>query len=154
MSNAHRLTRLIAMLVLTLIFVWLFSNTSATATPHLVQCSPVPTPETLTVEPVTSPTTLLTQTLRVRLNNSRRVTVTSEAGATIFFTTSPSTFISPIPLLPNVTHHVVVTGLVEYQGTGCTYTYTRSTTVDKNGAALTIIQLGRRVYLPIILKQR
>jgi hypothetical protein len=151
MSNIQRLARLAAILVLTLVFVWLFSGTTATATQRLVVCSPVPIPkETLTIEPVTSPTTLLTQTLRVRLNNGRRVTVTSEAGMTIFTIMSASTFVSPIPLLPNVTHHIVVTGQVEYQP-GCYYT-TQSSTVDKNNAPLKIIQLGRRILLPIILK--
>ena len=150
MSNIQRLARLIALLVLTLVFMWLFNSTTATATQRLAACSPVPTPETLAVEPVTSPTTLLTQTLRVRLGNSRRVTVTSEAGMTIFTIVSSSTFVSPIPLRSNVTHHVIVTGQVEYK-TGCYYTLSR--TVDKNGAQLKIIQLGRRTLLPTILKR-
>ncbi len=150
MSRFQRLARLAVLLVLTLVFVWLFNSTTATATPQLAGCSPVPTPETLAVEPVSSPTTLLAQTLRVHLNNSRRVTVTSEAGMTIFTVVVSSTFVSPIPLAANVTHHVIVTGQVEYQ-TGCYYT--RSTRFDKNGAPLTIIQLGRRNFLPTILKQ-
>jgi hypothetical protein len=147
MSRNQRLARLAAILVLTVVFVWLLSSTTATATTRLVACSPVPTPEAMSVEPVTSPTTRLTQTLTVRLNNSRRVTVTSEAGMTIFSNAVASTFVSPISLLPNVTHHVVVTGEVEYQS-GCYYLLKR--TVDKNGAPLTIIQLGRRTFLPII----
>lgn len=151
MSTAQRLTRLGAILVLTLIFVWLFSSTTATATQRLVVCSPLMPQETPAVEPVTSPTTLLTQTLTVRLSNGHRVTVTSEAGTTIFITPSASIFVSPIRLLPNVTHHIIVTGEVEYQP-GCYYS-TVSRTVDKNGAPLKIIQLNRRTFLPIILKQ-
>jgi hypothetical protein len=131
--------------------MWLFNGTTATATPRLAACSPVPTPETLAVEPVKSPTTLLAQTLQVRLGNGRRVTVTSEAGTTVFARVFSSAFLSPlpIPLRPNVTHHVIVTGQVEYR-TGCYYTL--STRVDKNAAPLTIIQLGRRTFLPAILK--
>jgi hypothetical protein len=151
MSRKQRLARLAAIAVLTLVFVWLLSSTTATATTRFVACSPVPTPEAMSVEPVTSPTTLLTQTLRVRLGNGRRVTVTvtSEAGTLAFPGTYNSAFLSPltVPLSRNVTHHVTVIGQVEYQS-GCYYTLSR--TVDKNNAPLTIIQLGRRVFLPII----
>ena len=149
MLSAQRLARLAAILGLLVIFVALMSSTTVTATTQLVACSPVPTPEIISVEPVTSPTTLLTQTLQVRLGNGRQVTVTSEAGSTTFTGGFTSAFLSPltIPLLPNVTHHVVVAGQVEYQA-GCSYVLTR--TVDKNGAPLTIVQLGWRVFLPII----
>ncbi len=150
MSNVQRLARLAAILVLTFVFVGLLSSATVTATTQFAGCSPVQIYATPAVEPVSSPTTLLTQSLQVRLNNSRRVTVTSEAGMTIFTVVLSSTFVSPIPLLPNVTHHVIVTGQVEYQP-GCYYT--RSTTVDKNGAPLTIVQLGRRTFLPIVLKR-
>lgn len=148
MSNIQRLARLAVILVLTLVCVNLLSSTTASATIRLVACSPVPPPETMSVEPVTSPTTLLTQTLQLRLGNGRRVTVTSEAGTTIFSQAFSSAFLSPllIPLRPNVTHHVMVAGQVEYQA-GCSYVLTR--TVDKNGAPLTIVQ-GRRVFLPIL----
>jgi hypothetical protein len=148
MSNIQRLARLAVILVLTLVCVNLLSSTTASATTRLVACSPVPPPETMSVEPVTSPTTLLTQTLQLRLGNGRRVTVTSEAGTTIFSQVFSSAFLSPllIPLHPNVTHHVMIAGQVEYQ-VGCSYVLTR--TVDKNGAPLTIVQ-GRRVFLPIL----
>jgi hypothetical protein len=148
MSNIQRLARLVVILVLTLVCVSLLSSTTASATTRLVACSPVPPPETMSVEPVTSPTTLLTQTLQLRLGNGRRVTVTSEAGTTIFSQMFSSAFLSPllIPLRPHVTHHVTVAGQVEYQA-GCSYVLTR--TVDKNGAPLTIVQ-GRRVFLPIL----
>jgi hypothetical protein len=155
MSIVQRLVRLAAITVLTLVFVWLFSSTTATATQRLVMCSPVPTQEPMSVEPVTSPTTLLTQTLYVRLGNGRRVTVTSEAGTNTFTRIFTATFLSPltIPLSRNVTHHVTVVGQVDYQGTGgCTYTYIMTRTLDKNNAPLKIIQLGRRILLPIILK--
>jgi hypothetical protein len=151
MSRFQRIARLAAFLGLTLVFVWLFNGATATATQRLASCSPVPTPETLAVEPVTSPTTLLTQTLQVRLGNGRQVTVTSEAGTKSFIQDFSSAFLSAlsIPLLPNVTHHVIVTGQVEYQ-TGCYYELNRTT--DKNGAPLTIVQLGRHIFLPIILR--
>ena len=151
MSRMQRLARLAVLLVLTLVFVWLFNGTTATATQRLAACSPVPTPETLAVEPVTSPTMLLTQTLWVRLGSGRRVTVTSEAGTTSFVRVFSSAFLSPlnIPLQRNVTHHVIVTGQVEYQ-TGCYYTLSR--TVDKNGAPLIIVQ-GRRTFLPSVLRR-
>jgi hypothetical protein len=147
----QRLARLAVLLVLTLVFVWLFNGTTAAATQQLAACSPVPTPETLAVEPVTSPTMLLTQTLRVRLGSGRRVTVTSEAGTTSFAGAFSSAFLSPlpIPLRRNVTHHVIVTGQVEYRA-GCYYTLSR--TVDKNGAPLIIVQ-GRRTFLPSILRR-
>jgi len=151
MSRMQRLSRLAVLLVLTLVFVWLFNGTTAMATQRLVACSPVPTPETLAMEPVSSPTLLLTQTLWVRLGSGRRVTVTSEAGTKSFAGVFSSAFLSPlpIPLLRNVTHHVIVTGQVEYQ-TGCYYTLSR--TVDKNGAPLIIVQ-GRRTFLPSILRR-
>ena len=153
MSFVQRFARLAAFLVLTLVFVGLLSRTTATATTRFVACSPVPTPEVMAVEPVASPTTLLTQTLRVRLGNGRWVTVTSEAGLQAFPGIYTSAFLSPltIPLSRNVTHHVTVIGQVEYQA-GCYYTLSR--TADKNNAPLTIVQLGRRILLPIILKQR
>ena len=149
MSRIQRLSRLAVLLVLTLVFVWLFNGTTAMATQRLAACSPVPTPETLAVEPVSSPTMLLTQTLWVRLGSGRRVTVTSEAGTTSFAGVFSSAFLSPltIPLRRNVTHHVIVTGQVEYQA-GCYYTLSR--TVDKNGAPLIIVQ-GRRIFLPSVL---
>jgi hypothetical protein len=150
MSNTQRLTRLVAILVLALIFAWLSGSTTATAITQLVGCSPLIPKEIPAVEPVTSPTTLLTQTLTVRLTNGHRVTVTSEAGTTIFTVASATVFVSPIALQPNVTHHIVVTGEVEDQP-GCYYP-TQSRAIDNNGAPLTIIQLGRRIYLPIVLK--
>jgi hypothetical protein len=151
MSRFQRIARLAAFLGLTLVFVWLFNGATATATQRLAACSPVPTPETLAVEPVSSPTMLLTQTLWVRLGSGRRVTVTSEAGTKSFPGVFSSAFLSPllIPLQRNVTHHVIVTGQVEYQ-TGCYYTLSR--TVDKNGAPLIIVQ-GRRTFLPLILRR-
>ncbi len=151
MSGVQRVARLAGILVLTLAAMWLLSNTSAAATAPLASCSPVPTPETMALEPVTSPTTLLTQTLQVRLGNGRLVTVSSEAATTVFTRTFSSVFLSPLPisLLPNVTHHVTVAGQVEYR-TGCYYVLSR--TVDKNGAPLTIVQLGRRIFLPIDFK--
>ncbi len=152
MSSVQRLARLAVILVLTAAFVWLLSNTTPAATAPLASCSPVPVPQEVpAVVPVTSPTTLLTETLQVQLTNGRRVTVTSEAGMTIFTIAQASTFASPISLLPNVTHHIVVTGEVEYLP-GCYYS-TQSRAVDTNGAPLTIVQLGRRTFLPTILRR-
>ena len=114
--------------------------------------APVPTAEPLWVDPVTSPTTLFTQTIRVILGRGRIITVTSEAG-TVASTyqvsgTNYMPFVATIPLLPQVTHHLHVTGLVEYSA-GCFYTL--STASDRNGKPLTIVQVSPMLYLPVVL---
>ena len=114
--------------------------------------APVPTAEPLWVDPVTSPTTLFTQTIRVTLGRGRIITVTSEAGTVTSTSqvsgTNYTTFVATIPLLPQVTHHLDVTGLVEYSA-GCFYTL--STGSDRNGKPLTIVQVSPVLYLPLVL---
>ena len=114
--------------------------------------APFPTPEPLWVDPVTSPTTLFTQTIRVTLGRGRIITVTSEAGtvtSTLHVSgTNYMPFVATIPLLPRVTHHLHVTGLVEYSA-GCFYTL--STQSDRNGKPLTIVQVSPVLYLPVVL---
>jgi uncharacterized repeat protein (TIGR01451 family) len=114
-----------------------------TATPTVTPtptCPPPATPEPLWVDPVTSPTFALTQTVTVYLGRGRTVTVTSEAGTTVvngFFDAYTNPAYVTINLLPNTTHHLKVTGLVEY-APGCFYTL--STTWDRDGNPLIIVQ--------------
>ena len=149
MSITQHVLRFVAIVSLTLLFLWLFSSNAATATRQQEFCSQLPTPEPMSVDPVSSPTRLLTQTLFVRLGNGNLITATSEAGITqlagIFSASTPAPF--TIPLLPNVTHHLNVFGQVEYSP-GCYYTLRQST--DKHGAPLTIVQTSRNIYLPLI----
>lgn len=118
-------------------------TTTPTATPTATPtptCPPPATPEPLWVDPVMSPTFALTQTVTVYLGRGRTVTVTSEAGTTVvneFFDAYTSPAYVTINLLPNTTHHLKVTGLVEY-APGCFYTL--STTGDRNGNPLIIVQ--------------
>ena len=111
-----------------------------TATPNCA-LNPPPTPEPLWVDPVTSPTSLLSQTLKVYLGRGREITVSSEAGVTTvngtFLSTTPA--LVTIPLLPNITHNLLVQGRVEYLS-GCYYTL--STRLDRYGAPLVIVQQG------------
>lgn len=128
------------------------SATPGAATQHPDDCGPPPTPELLEVAPVTSPTTLLTQTLRVRLGNGRLIAAGSEAGVALITGTFSAAVLTPLtlPLLPNLRHHIVVTGQVEY-APGCFYTL--STRTDRSGAPLTIQQMASQtstVYLPFI----
>ncbi len=119
-----------------------------TRTPTLTSTStvfcPANTPEPLSVDPVTSPTTLLTQVITVRTGNSDSVTVTAESGSfTVtgsFSTTSPA--LVTITLNPGVTHHLSVSAHIKAVTNGsCQYAdYTLTTSVDRNGAALTIVQ--------------
>lgn len=129
----------------------IFGHSSAAAIERPFDCGPLPTPELMQVEPVTSPTSLLTQTLFVRLGNGTTITATSEAGTTAITGSFTSLTLAPIPipLLPNTTHHFIVTGTVEYTP-GCYYSLYRTT--DKNGAPLTIVQVSPHIYLPLILR--
>jgi hypothetical protein len=78
--------------------------------------------------------------MTVYLGRGRAVTVTSEAGTTVVIG-SFDAYTNParvtINLLPNTTHHLQVTGRVEYVS-GCFYTL--STTRDRNGNSLEIVQ--------------
>jgi hypothetical protein len=115
-------------------------TTAAPGPDSQTQC-PVATPEYFLVEPVTSPTDQLSQTITVDLGNGETITVTAESG----------TFAAPfdnfpkeieISLLPDTTHNLMVEGRVREVVQGnCTYGgYTLSTTTDRNGDPLIIVQ--------------
>ena len=99
---------------------------------------PQATAELLAVEPVTSPTEALSQVVTVRMGNMEAVTITAESG--VF--TAPDRLVT-VDLLPNTTHHLEVEAKVRQttDGRGCTYGgYTLSTTRDRSGAPLVIMQ--------------
>jgi hypothetical protein len=105
---------------------------------------PPPTPEPLWVDPVISPTDQLTQIITVYIGYGVEVTVTTESG-TYTMTGDFSAYTNParveINLLPNTINHVQVTAKVMSGGNGCTYSYTLTTTRDKNGNPLDIAQV-------------
>jgi WD40 repeat protein len=99
---------------------------------------PQATAEFLAVEPVTSPTEALSQVVTVRMGTMEAVTITAESG--VF--TAPDGLVT-VDLLPNTVHHLEVTAKVRQTtgSSGCTYGgYTLSTTRDKAGAPLVIVQ--------------
>ena len=99
---------------------------------------PQPTPELLAVEPVTSPTEALSQVVAVHMGNMEAATITLESG--VF--AAPGGLVT-VELLPNTTHHLEVTARVRQtaNGRGCTFGgYTLSTTRDRTGAPLVIVQ--------------
>lgn len=103
---------------------------------------PIPaTPEPLWVNPVISPTNLLSQKISVTLGRGRAITITNEAGTVSqhgeFSTARPVEL--EVPLVPNATNNLLVTGRVEYAG-GCFYTL--QTRVDRTGNPLVIVQQG------------
>jgi hypothetical protein len=116
---------------------------AATATPVPTRC-PVATPEPFFVEPVTSPTGSLTQTILVDSGNIAWVEVSTISG--IFTTTvdlpGRRTVAVPIDLLPNTTHELLVRVRVRViTSGGCDYGgYVLSTTTDRNGTPLVIVQ--------------
>ena len=108
---------------------------------------PYPTPEPLLVEPVTSPTNQGSQVITVPINNGDSVTVTHEFGSTTvtgnFSRLNPA--LVTVPLQPNATHHLTVSAHVpSLTGpNGCNYgNYTLTTTRDRLGASLTIVQIS------------
>jgi hypothetical protein len=97
------------------------------------------------VEPVISPTDESSQVVTVRIGNGDSVTVTHEFGSTTvtgaFSTSNPA--LVTVPLQGESTHHLTVSAHVRPIGGpgGCTYgNYTLSTTVDRLGTPLTIVQ--------------
>lgn len=108
---------------------------------------PPPTPEPLWVDPVTSPTDQLTQVITVHVGYGVEVTVAAESG-TFTQTGSFSAYGDPalveIPLLPDTVHHLKVTATIRSVAlTGpdpCTYGYTLTTSMDRNGVPLVIVQ--------------
>ncbi|HZQ11048.1 MAG TPA: hypothetical protein VFD70_31045, partial [Anaerolineae bacterium] len=114
---------------------------------------PIPaTPEPLWVDPVISPTNQLSQILSITLGRGREITVQSEAGVVKqqgnFSTALPAQI--QIPLLPNTTHNIIVTGQVEY-APGCFYTL--QTRTDRNGAPLIIVQQSSAPSITLIPPQ-
>lgn len=108
---------------------------------------PPPTPEPLWVDPVTSPTDQLTQVVTVYIGFGEAVTIETESGTftvTGDFNHIANPAIIEISLLPNTVHHLKVIASVKSGLHGfndCTYGgYTLSTTNDKNGDPLTIVQ--------------
>jgi serine protease len=115
-----------------------------TITPTPTLC-PQATPEPLQVEPVTSPTNQTSQVITVRIGNGDSVTVTGESGSftvTGNFSVSNPALVT-VPLLANTTHHLTVSAHVRSTTgpNGCVYgNYTLTTTNDRLGAPLTIVQ--------------
>ncbi|MFN8470580.1 MAG: hypothetical protein U0822_00040 [Anaerolineae bacterium] len=108
---------------------------------------PQATPEGFAVEPVTSPTNLMTQTITVRIGNGDAVTVTTQAGTFVAtgdfgYTSNPARV--TVGLAPNTTNFLTVQAHVrQTSNAGCPYGgYTLSTTTDRTGAPLVIIQQG------------
>lgn len=106
---------------------------------------PFGTAEPLWVEPVTSPTDKLSQTIVVRIGYGEEVTVLTESGtftATGNFDAYSNPALVEITLLPNTVHNIQVSARVRTITTGgCPYGgYTLTTTTDRQGAPLTIVQ--------------
>jgi hypothetical protein len=130
-------------------FNFLASSTLSTATPTptpdptATRC-PIPTPELLRVEPVISPTDHTSQVITVSMVHGDWAKVSSESGVyTADF--SGGAALVTVPLLANTTHHLTVTAHVKpvISPGGCVYgNYTLSTTVDRFGAPLKIVQMA------------
>jgi hypothetical protein len=119
-------------------------------------CPPPDTPEPLWVDPVDSPTHLRYQLLTVYLGRGRKVTVASSAG-TGSVTGLIDSWANPahvaVPLEPNATNYLTVTGIVEYFP-GCTYTL--ETSRDRHGDPLIIVHrdvASTGLYLPLVQKE-
>ena len=131
------------------------STPTRTPTPTPTFC-PQATPEPLQVEPVTSPTNQTSQVITVRIGNGDSVTVTGESGS--FTVTGNFSISNPalvtVPLLANTTHHLTVSAHVKSIAgpNGCAYgNYTLTTTNDRLGAPLTIVQsTGTSTQTPTI----
>lgn len=105
---------------------------------------PAPTPEPLWVEPVTSPTDQSSQVITVYVGWGTEVTVITESG-TYTVTGDFNAYANPalvqISLLPGITNHLEVKAEVRSPGdNGCTYGYILSTTQDRKGNPLEIVQ--------------
>jgi hypothetical protein len=114
---------------------------TGTAPPTTPSC-PIPTAEPFWVDPVTSPTDQLSQVIVVYIGNGEEVTVVTESG-TFTVTGDFGRYSVEITLLPNTVHHLRVFARVRIvpQENGCIYGgYTLETTVDGQGAPLTIVQ--------------
>ena len=112
---------------------------TATSTPTFTPTSCAGTLVPVSVAPVTSPTSLTTQVIAVSVAASTGITVTvnSEAGSFVQTVPSGGVYNVTINLVPNSTNHLEVQVLSTW-GTGCSYTYIRTT--DSNGNPLNIVQ--------------
>lgn len=132
-----------------------------TPSPTPTRFCPLPTAEPLWVDPLLSPTDRLSQTIVVYAGNSEAITVTTESG--LF--AAPGSLGAHVPvlvdvdLLPNTIHHLRVYSRVRLIEAGeCVYGgYTLSTTTDRYGDPLTIVQrtggqAAHTVWLPLVLK--
>lgn len=126
----------------------------ATPTAETSQPSIVPTPEPFWVEPPTSPTDALTQDLVVYIGNGEEVTVITESGeftAKGNFNAYGNPAVVTITLLPDTVHYLKVIAKVkadqQCSGTDCGG-YTLSTTLDRNGNPLVIVQGSPKMRLP------
>jgi len=107
-------------------------------TPTATRC-PRATQELLSVDPVTSPTDQFSQTITVHMGNMEWVKIVTESGTF----TATGTGSVEISLLPDTVHHLEVMAkvrkVVGWQG--CAYgNYVMTTTRDRQGAPLTIVQ--------------
>lgn len=115
---------------------------------------PVPTQELFWVEPPKSPTDQLSQTIAVHIGNGEQITVTTESGV---FTSIGDAGIPPsgvtVSLVPNAVNHLEVTARVRLikQSNGCSYGgYTMSTTRDRTGAQLVVVQGSPKQRVPTV----
>lgn len=146
MKNHMRKQRRISVLFVSVLFLAsclpIPTEQSQSPSPTATFCPP-PTPEPLWVDPVTSPTDQLSQVIRVYIGYGKEVTVATESG-TFTVTGDFSAYATPaevqISLLPGVTHHLQVTAKVMSTGNNCTYSYSLTTTRDKQGNPLEIVQ--------------
>jgi len=120
------------------------ASATESASPTETVC-PFGTAEPLWVEPVTSPTNELSQTIVVRIGYGEEVTVVTESGtftATGNFDAYTNPALVEITLLPNTVHNLQVSARVRtITMGGCSYGgYTLTTTTDRQGAPLTIVQ--------------
>jgi hypothetical protein len=109
---------------------------------------------------VDSPTYLLTQVVTVTTGNGDWVRITAESGQ--FLVTGNLGISAPalvaVYLSPCATHHLEVTGHVREMGGDCGYGgYTLSTTYDRFGSSLVIVQGSMPCHLhclPLVLRQQ
>jgi hypothetical protein len=103
---------------------------------------------------------LFTQTVYVYLGNGEAATITAESG--VFAYHGDFGLFNPaeveMALLPNTTHHLLVTGKVKLvESNGCWYGgYTMSRTADRYGDPLVIEQqfpVATTLYLPVALNK-
>src|SRR5688572_511661 len=151
LSNKHFWLLILVISLLVMVAAGLASGTAHALTPTPTRTptrTPTPTapclpatPEPLRVEPVTSPTDQLSQVIIVGIGNGEVVTVTAPAG--VYVVTGTFSIISPalvtINLISNITNNLMVMGQVKPMG--CHGGYNLSTTHDKYGGPLSILQV-------------